>query len=116
MAKSRGLRAARLDAVLRLIRAEYADPEISPTRIAARLRISTRYLHKLLHETGSSFSERVQELRLEKAFALLSGKTRATRKVHEAAYDAGFSDLSHFNRVFRRRYGLTPTAARGRGL
>ena len=114
IAASRGLRAARLDAVLRLIRAGFSDPEISPAGIAARLEISTRYLHKLLQETGASFAERVQELRLERAFSLLSGETRAARKVHEAAFDAGFSDLSHFNRVFRRKYGLTPTAARGR--
>ena len=35
-------------------------------------------------------------------------ETRAGRKVAEAAYDAGFSDLSHFNRLFRNKYGLTP--------
>jgi AraC-like DNA-binding protein len=114
IAGSRGLRAARLEAALRLVGAAYSDPEISPTKVAVRLGISTRYLHKLFHETGASFAERVQELRLERAFALLSGETRASRKVHEAAYDAGFSDLSHFNRLFRRKYGLTPTAARGR--
>jgi AraC-like DNA-binding protein len=111
----RGVRAARLDAVLRLIRADYADPEISPAAAAARIGISPRYLHKLLHETGSSFAERIQELRLARAFALLCGECGTARKVSEAAYDAGFSDLSHFNRLFRRKYGLTPTAARGHG-
>jgi AraC-like DNA-binding protein len=109
-----GLRAARLAAVLRRIRADYADPEISPATVAARIGISTRYLHALLQETGSSFAERVLELRLAKAFGLLCGKCGAVRKVSDAAYAAGFSDLSHFNRVFRGKYGLTPTAARGR--
>ena len=28
------------------------------------------------------------------------------------AYDIGFSDLSHFNRAFRERYGMTPSDAR----
>jgi AraC-like DNA-binding protein len=110
-----GLRATRLEGVLRAIRAEYANPAVSPERVAARLGITTRYMNKLLHETGMSFAERVQELRLERAFALLTSETGAARKVHEAAYEAGFSDLSHFNRQFRRKYGLTPTAARGRG-
>jgi AraC-like DNA-binding protein len=113
IARLRGLRAARLDAVLRRIRADYAGPEISPEAVAIRVGISTRYLHKLLHETGVSFAERVQELRLARAFALLCGGGGVARKVSDAAYDAGFSDLSHFNRVFRRKYGLTPTAARG---
>lgn len=109
-----GVRAARLDAALQLIRARYDDPDISPGIVAARIGISTRYLHKLLHETGSSFSERIQDLRLAKAFALLSSNGGAPRKINDAAYAAGFSDLSHFNRLFRRKYGLTPTAARGR--
>ena len=98
-----------------MIRTEYSDPHIAPDRVARRLGISTRYSHHLLQETGTSFAERVQTLRLEKAFSLLSGEAGASRNVSEAAYGAGFSDLSHFNRLFRGRYGLTPTAARGRG-
>jgi AraC-like DNA-binding protein len=113
IARHRGLRAARLAAVLRLIRAGFADPEISPAAVAARIGISARQLHALLQTTGTSFSERVQELRLQRAFELLSGAQRVTPKVSDAAYAAGFSDLSHFNRLFRRRYGMTPTAARG---
>ena len=109
-----GLRAARLKEVLRAIRAEYANPAISPERVASRLGMTPRYMRKLLHETGLGFAERVQELRLEKAFALLTSGTGPARRVHEAAYEAGFSDLSHFNRQFRRKYGITPTAARGR--
>jgi AraC-like DNA-binding protein len=114
IARLRGLSAAHLAAVLRRIRADYADPEISPETVATRVGISTRYLHKLLHETGVSFAERVQELRLARAFALLCGEGGTVRKISDAAYEAGFSDLSHFNRMFRRKYGLTPTAARGR--
>lgn len=112
VARRRGLRAVRLAAVLRVIRADCADPEISPEKVATRLGISVRYLHALLHETGITFAERVHELRLARAFALLSNRAG---KVSDAAYAAGFSDLSYFNRSFRRRYGLTPTAARGRG-
>jgi AraC-like DNA-binding protein len=28
------------------------------------------------------------------------------------AYEAGFGDLSYFNRTFRRRYGATPSDVR----
>jgi AraC-like DNA-binding protein len=115
VARQRGLRAVRLAAVLRIIRADYADPEISPEKVATRLGISARYLHALLQKTGMSFAERVHELRLARAFTVLCSGAGAHRKVSDAAYAAGFSDLSHFNRSFRRRYGLTPTAARGRG-
>jgi AraC-like DNA-binding protein len=112
VARCRGLRAARLAAVLRRIRLDYTDPQLSPQRVARRVGISTRYLHGLLHETDASFAERVQELRLAKAFALLSDPRPGARKISDAAYAAGFNDLSYFNRSFRRKYGLTPTAAR----
>jgi AraC-like DNA-binding protein len=112
VARCRGLRAARLAAVLRCIRLDYADPQLSPEQVARRVGISTRYLHELLHETDASFAERVQELRLAKAFALLANPHPGADKISDAAYAAGFNDLSYFNRSFRRKYGLTPTAAR----
>jgi AraC-like DNA-binding protein len=115
-ARHGGLRAARLESVLRLIRSNYSDPDISPASVAGRVGISVRYLHHLLHETGSSFAERVQDLRLGRACALLTGDPRGAAKVSDAAYAAGFNDLSHFNKMFRRKYGLTPTAARGAGI
>ncbi len=115
IARLRGLRAARLASVLRQIRLDYADPNLTPEQVAGRVGISTRSLHALLHETGLSFSERVQDLRLARVLAVLTGTDGARRKISDAAYDVGFNDLSHFNRVFRRKYGITPTSARGRG-
>ena len=89
-------------------------PEISPAAIAQRVGISVRTLHGLLEATEASFSERVRDLRLAKAFGLLQDERGSFRKITDAAYEAGFSDLSYFNRSFKRKYGITPTAARGR--
>lgn len=110
---TRGLRAARLALVLRHLREDFSDPALSPEKVARRVGISVRYLHDLLHATGSSFSERLQTLRLTMALYQLQGSGRR-RRIADIAFDVGFNDLSHFNRVFRRKYGLTPTAARGR--
>ena len=114
VARLNGLRAARLAEVLRHIRLDFADPTLCPADIARRVGISTRTVHSLLHETGVSFSERVLELRLRKAFSLLCGSGISVHTISEAAYAAGFSDLSYFNRQFRGFFGLTPTAARRR--
>jgi AraC-like DNA-binding protein len=35
-------------------------------------------------------------------------------RISDIAFACGFNDLSYFNRCFRRRFGLTPTAARGK--
>jgi len=61
-----------------------------------------------------SFTERVMELRLQKAHALLAGAAHRRLKIIDIAYACGFGDLSYFNRVFRRRYGDTPSAVRMR--
>ena len=107
------LRAVRLDAVTRAIGARFAEPDISPSAIGATMGLSVRYVHHILQETGISFSERVLELRLARALSLLIGHEGHSLRVSDAALAAGFSDLSYFNRCFRRRYGVTPTTARG---
>lgn len=45
---------------------------------------------------------------------MLSDARFADRGISAVAYDVGFSDLSYFNRVFRRRFGATPSDVRRR--
>jgi AraC-like DNA-binding protein len=71
-------------------------------------------VHKLLEETGKTFSEHVLEERLTLAFAMLTEPSMARRKITDVAAATGFSDISYFNRTFRRRFGDTPSAVRAR--
>ena len=82
--------------------------------MARRLGISARYIHDLLHETGITLSERVLELRLQKARALLSDARNDRLKVSDIALACGFNEVSYFNRRFRARFGASPTQYRGR--
>jgi AraC-like DNA-binding protein len=66
----------------------------------------------LLHEAGASFTVRLTELRLRKAAERLAHP--GDGRISDIAFDCGFNDLSYFNRCFRRRFGLTPSAARGK--
>ena len=111
-ARSRGLRAARLQAVLQAIKADYADPALSSQTVAHGLGLSRRYVNDLLYETGSSFSERVLELRLQKARAMLFDPAYDRMKISDIAYACGFNEVSYFNRCFRRRFGASPTQFR----
>jgi AraC-like DNA-binding protein len=115
LACARGLRAARLQAVLDEIRAQSMDPAFSPAAVALKLGLSPRYIHDLLHETGMSFNERVAELRLQQARAMLVNPRHDRLKVIEIAYACGFNEVSHFNRRMRARFGCSPTQFRGRG-
>ena len=114
--EERGVRAARLSAVLDTIAQASADPALDPQKVAKRLGFSVRYLHRLLEETGRTFSEHLVERRLERAHRLLRDPRLAARKISDIAADAGFADLSHFNRSFRRRFGETPSAARAEAM
>src|SRR5216683_2255961 len=107
-----GLRAVRLKAVLMILEKRFTEPDFSAQKLAAAAGLSERYVNELLYEAGASLTLRLTELRLRKAADLL---VRAgSRRISDIAFDCGFNDLSYFNRCFRRRFGLTPSAARGR--
>jgi AraC-like DNA-binding protein len=112
IARLRGLRAARAVEILAEINVGFADPAFAPAAIAAKLGLSTRYVQELLQETGSSFTERVLELRLQKARRMMAHPRHARRKVSDIAHDCGFNEVSYFNRCFRRRFGDSPSAFR----
>jgi AraC-like DNA-binding protein len=108
---SGAVRAARLKAALDQIAARFQDPELRVAAVAQSQGISPRYLQYLMETSGTSFTEHLNELRLQRAFALLCDAS--ARRVSDIALEAGFSDISHFNRSFRARFGDTPSGVRG---
>ncbi|WP_347405189.1 helix-turn-helix transcriptional regulator [Mesorhizobium sp. WSM4884] len=113
IAASRGLRAARLREAIAVIEARFADPTLSTHMVARAVGLSRRYLNTLLLESGRTFAERVLELRLQKACAMLSDIRNDAMKISDIALAAGFNDVSYFNRRFRARFGASPTQHRG---
>jgi AraC-like DNA-binding protein len=119
LAQQGGARAARLGSIMREIERRSGDPGLSAVTIALLLGITPRYVHLLLEESGKSFTHHVLERRLEKAATLLRDPHWRHSRIAEIAAEAGFTDLSYFNRAFRRRFGTTPsdiraTTSRGR--
>jgi AraC-like DNA-binding protein len=113
-ARRGGLRAVRLKAVLTILEKRFAEPDFSAHKLAAAAGLSERYVNELLYEAGASFTTRLTELRLRQAADLLTRAGGGRGRMSDIAFDCGFNDLSYFNRCFRRRFGLTPSAARGR--
>ncbi len=75
-------------------------------RACARAGMSRRHFSKLFREhTGRSFLEQLTVLRLTHAADLLR---QHRHSVIGAAFSSGYSDLSHFYRLFRARYGEPP--------
>jgi AraC-like DNA-binding protein len=110
----RGLRAARLQAIQSNVIADLENPGLTASRVAARQRLSARYVHYLFAEIGTTFSAFVLEQRLARAHRLLRDAAYDRRTIADIAYAVGFGDLSYFNRTFRRRYGCSPRDIRQR--
>jgi AraC-like DNA-binding protein len=108
-AASSALAHARLNAALNHIAAHFQEPGLSVATVAREQGISPRYLQRLIETTGTTFTARVTELRLQCAFALLTEARDDARRISDIALQAGFSDISHFNRLFRTRFGDTPS-------
>jgi AraC-like DNA-binding protein len=112
LARASGLRAARAREILTEIRKDFANPAFSAELVGARLGFSSRYVQELLQDTNFTFSERVLELRLQKARVMLGDSPHARLKISDIAFACGFNEVSYFNRCFRRRFGASPTQYR----
>ncbi len=100
------VRAGRLAQAKRHIDRHLADPDLTPTSVAAALGIGVRTLHLLFEPSGSSFARHVLRRRLEECRAALLANP--TRPVTDIAFAWGFSSLSSFYRAFQEGFGLSP--------
>ena len=102
----------RLQLAKYFIESKFEDPNLSVADVAANQNISVRYLQYLFEAAGIHFASYVNELRLNKARRDLCDPAQCGRPVADIAFASGFGDISHFNRLFRKRYDMTPTSAR----
>jgi AraC-like DNA-binding protein len=112
VAEDRGVRAARLRAIKSDIEAHLAHGDLSPGTVAKRQHVSDSYIRKLFAGEGTSFSEYVLTRRLVHGRRMLTDRRWAGVGIASIAYEAGFGDLSYFNRAFKRCYGATPSEVR----
>lgn len=104
-----GIRAGRLAA----IKGDLArDATRDLGSIAASRRISPRYIQMLFEEAGTTFSHYALNLRLDSARRMLESPLHRGWTITAVAMEAGFGDISHFNRSFRRRFGMSPSDCR----
>jgi AraC-like DNA-binding protein len=112
LARGRGLRAARLNAIKQDIARNIDRTDLSVSALAARHGLTPRGVQRLFEMEGATFTEYVVLQRLVRAHRMLSDPSRDSDKISVIAWDCGFGDISHFNHLFRRRYGLAPSDVR----
>jgi AraC-like DNA-binding protein/ligand-binding sensor protein len=87
-----------------------ATERITMQDAAHHVHLSSCYFCKMFKRTASvTFTEYLSRVRVEKAKSLLGN---ASARITEVAFNAGFECIPHFNRVFRRYTGVSPTQYR----
>jgi AraC-like DNA-binding protein len=112
LAENRTAGSVRLAAIKADIVANLRDGDLNAAIVAARNRMTVRYLHKLFQNDGMTYSEFVLSQRLARAYCILTSPLQSRRAIGTVAFELGFNDLSYFNRAFRRRYQATPSDVR----
>ena len=89
---------------------QHQTEAISLGQVAKAVNISTFYFCKMFKKvTGINFTDYVSRVRIENAKNLL---LNPNLRVSEIAYEVGFQSLTHFNRVFKKVIGQSPTQYR----
>lgn len=101
-------RAALLYRLKAHVLAHLPNPDLGLSETAAAIGISPRYVNNLFADEGTSFQRFVLAQRLEHCKRDLGSPAHARRHIGEIAFAWGFNDLSHFGRVFREHYGVSP--------
>lgn len=112
LARNKGLSAAQLKLVQTEALRNLSDDSMTIELIARRCGVSPRHVQRLFERAGTTFTGFVLEQRLLLARKMLVSPGSCQSKISAIASDAGFSDISYFNRAFRRRFGATPSEFR----
>ena len=101
-----------LEKVRTYIRNNLSSADLCPAEIAAAHFISVRHLHGIFHEQGTTVSAWIRARRLENCRRELRDPLFSHESVTEISSRWGFLDSAHFSRVFKARFGLSPSEER----
>jgi AraC-like DNA-binding protein len=99
-----------VEQVVNYIEDHYSE-KISLDQIAENMYLSPFYISRIFKsETGSAPIRHLINIRLEKAMELL--ENGYTGSIQEVAAQVGYDDAYHFSKLFKKRYGISPSQAR----
>lgn len=101
-------REERIVEIISYIQKHYED--VTLDTLSGQFHLSKPYLSKYIREkAGMTFQEAVKEERMKKAKTLLK---ETKQSVEMVAAHVGYENVEHFNRLFKKSYGMTPVQYR----
>lgn len=92
---------------------QHYKEKLTLTDVAEKVYVSHWHLSKLLNSTGKSFSDVLNEIRIENAKELMEDSSLHIADISERV---GFADTAHFSRVFKKYTGMSANEYRNRFL
>jgi AraC family transcriptional regulator, positive regulator of tynA and feaB len=108
LARPDAQRAAVLVRALRLIERNLHNSDFNPEVLARSVGVSLRKLQTLFSDRGMTTARVLLERRVARATEMLRNPANAGNSITQVAFDCGFTDLTHFGRVFAMAHGQTP--------
>lgn len=99
--------------VVSFVAQNLGNTDLSIEVIARRMGCSVRYLHRAFETQDTTLQKLVWKMRLDKSRALLEHAGLARESISDIAIRCGFSSSSHFSRLFRQAFGVSPAELRG---
>ncbi len=100
----------RLNGIMNYIQEHYLT--VTLDELAEKMHLSKPYLSKYIREkSGKTFGDIVKNVRMKKARTLLKNTSMTVENIADSV---GYQNVEHFNRLFKKRYGMTPVQYRNR--
>ncbi|MFP4014959.1 MAG: helix-turn-helix domain-containing protein [Chitinispirillaceae bacterium] len=92
--------------ILEYIAAHFTDPELDLTSVAHGAGVArNRVTEEIRKQLNTTFKGYLNDLRLHEAARLLK---ESSRQITEIALAVGFNNVSHFNRLFKEQFKVSP--------
>ncbi|MFG6382826.1 MAG: 2-isopropylmalate synthase [Lachnospiraceae bacterium] len=94
----------RLNEIMNYIQEHYLT--VTLDELTEKMHLTKPYLSKYIKEkSGKTFGEIVKNVRMKRARTLLKNTSMTVENIAE---DVGYQNVEHFNRLFKKKYGITP--------
>jgi transcriptional regulator GlxA family with amidase domain len=103
---------ARLLSAKEFIAKNLGNPDLCTDRVAHAVGVTARHLNRAFAAEGTTVAQYIQGRRLDAARADLTAQSVHTYRIAHIAGRWGFASQAHFARLFRARYGSTPSEVR----
>ena len=98
----------RLNEIMNYIHTNYLT--VTLDELSEEFHLTKPYLSKYIKDkSGSTFGDIVKNVRMKKARALLKSGSMTVEAIAE---NVGYQNVEHFNRLFKKKYGMTPVQFR----